>query len=985
MNKFFKLFLALVIVFTMLMSISVFAVDNENARYVMDSEVMFTGHIGVLFVKGGTSSSGVVTGGSLYFGKYDPILDYWDEYPVGETAPIAKEAAFAFDDIARAHVAYIDENDNLVYIVGTVDTWTWSDPVVITSNNFNNHTGKLSAPDIAVDKNRKAHISYIDSDGAEDDYYARSDGMYATNASGSFVKTVIANCTGWFSSPDGDRNELVKPIKIGVNESGDYWIAFRETYWSKWMGGSDTSYSFEFRSKNNSSIGTNNSGTIYEVCSDGETFYVLLGQSGQYWLVDKTNGVANSAYAMSLFAADMTIDDSALYYAAINGTSLLFYQDGTFVDDLTATTGILSAHNKISTVVTGGKQFIIYTGSDEDRSLIISSVEDSVLNEYMVPNTTYWTVSYDLNNGDIGATNSIEDGTEITLPSAEGLTVPEGTAFAGWLIGESIHNAGTTYTVYEDTTIQALWYEIVETANCTFTIPSAGANPDFDIVSSDSDKYTVSLVDLYLYEEPYTSLVSGDEYEMGKVYAYRIRFYSNPGYIFVNGETEFTMNGEPTWSYGRIDERENSYSIPMLYNITLDPNNGTDETDGYSNVEEGTVLTLSSPSNCGFTEPEGKVFAGWLDDEILYKAGAQYTVTADATLVAQWDTLISTVTIPPAVMPEIGDTPNYNFEISGDLGYTISTVEWLDVNNEYALLTDEDILVNGGVYRLDVLFTPDEGYIFDSVPNIVASIEGVDESEYTSTIFSGGVGGKGRLACFLFNPLVEMHTVTFDLAGGSGELVEVQYVADGDTAVRPEGIFTHDNGWAFQNWYLNPSEATIYDDYFKFDSTPITEDITLEALWSGYAVVRTEDESMGKIAIDYSGDELDYYETENMSLSITKKYNNKVSIGAVPNEGYRFVKWTLKGEDYSTEPELSLAAEGGNMEFTAVFAQSAGGDLDGDNQITIIDVRLLLQIYINSSSSTTWSEQQLALMDMDGNGSIDILDVRILLQKYINS
>ena len=60
------------------------------------------------------------------------------------------------------------------------------------------------------------------------------------------------------------------------------------------------------------------------------------------------------------------------------------------------------------------------------------------------------------------------------------------------------------------------------------------------------------------------------------------------------------------------------------------------------------------------------------------------------------------------------------------------------------------------------------------------------------------------------------------------------------------------------------------------------------------------------------------------------------------------------------------------------------GDLDGNDRITILDVRLLLQAFINSNSSTLWTEEQLEIMDMDDNGRITIVDVRLLLQVYIN-
>ena len=58
------------------------------------------------------------------------------------------------------------------------------------------------------------------------------------------------------------------------------------------------------------------------------------------------------------------------------------------------------------------------------------------------------------------------------------------------------------------------------------------------------------------------------------------------------------------------------------------------------------------------------------------------------------------------------------------------------------------------------------------------------------------------------------------------------------------------------------------------------------------------------------------------------------------------------------------------------------GDLNSDDSISILDVRLLLQAYING---TSFSEKQLEIMDMNEDGEVNILDVRLLLQLYINS
>ncbi len=61
------------------------------------------------------------------------------------------------------------------------------------------------------------------------------------------------------------------------------------------------------------------------------------------------------------------------------------------------------------------------------------------------------------------------------------------------------------------------------------------------------------------------------------------------------------------------------------------------------------------------------------------------------------------------------------------------------------------------------------------------------------------------------------------------------------------------------------------------------------------------------------------------------------------------------------------------------------GDADLDGDVTIIDVRLILQAYINSNSETQWDDYKLHSYDVDNDGLINITDVRIALQKYINS
>jgi hypothetical protein len=60
------------------------------------------------------------------------------------------------------------------------------------------------------------------------------------------------------------------------------------------------------------------------------------------------------------------------------------------------------------------------------------------------------------------------------------------------------------------------------------------------------------------------------------------------------------------------------------------------------------------------------------------------------------------------------------------------------------------------------------------------------------------------------------------------------------------------------------------------------------------------------------------------------------------------------------------------------------GDLDKDFEISIIDVRLLLQKYI-SDSGGIWTQDELKVGDINKDGAVDIIDVRMLLQMSINA
>ena len=215
-NKIFRrtVILAIVVITALLMINSSAYATGDNARYLMDAVTMSNGNIAVLFMKNSSSS------GSLYLGVYNPTNNDWNEVPVGETAPTAKEAALDVHD-NKAHVVYVTEEDNINYFYQTETGW--SDVTTFSSLNANGSwvsTDALSCPDIVVDNNGTVHISYIDTDGAGDEDSRQADGMYATNASGSFIITAPVSCTGYREAYGMITDSIVKPLKLSVGENG---------------------------------------------------------------------------------------------------------------------------------------------------------------------------------------------------------------------------------------------------------------------------------------------------------------------------------------------------------------------------------------------------------------------------------------------------------------------------------------------------------------------------------------------------------------------------------------------------------------------------------------------------------------------------------------------------------------------------------------------------------------------------------------------
>ena len=74
----------------------------------------------------------------------------------------------------------------------------------------------------------------------------------------------------------------------------------------------------------------------------------------------------------------------------------------------------------------------------------------------------------------------------------------------------------------------------------------------------------------------------------------------------------------------------------QTHTITLNPNNGTDESDSINNIVSGSVNKLGNLESYGFTIPNDKQFYGWKVGDEIYLPGEYFEVTSNLTAVAQY-------------------------------------------------------------------------------------------------------------------------------------------------------------------------------------------------------------------------------------------------------------------------------------------------------------------------------------------------------------
>ena len=186
--------------------------------------------------------------------------------------------------------------------------------------------------------------------------------------------------------------------------------------------------------------------------------------------------------------------------------------------------------------------------------------------------------------------------------------------------------------------------------------------------------------------------------------------------------------------------------------------------------------------DCLFTPPENTKFIGWKIGEETYPAGEPVTVDRDMTAVAQWSAPLIVTLVP-------GEGSGEPISVETSLGEKYPLPVYTDCN-----------------------FTEPEWYLFEGW-----AVNG-DETDLKQPLDPVTIETDTRVTAIWERP---QFTVTFDSNGGSK--VDGQRPLRGAHVFRPDADPTRE-GFTFKDWYLD-------NEPFDFENTPITEDITLTAVW----------------------------------------------------------------------------------------------------------------------------------------------------------
>lgn len=448
----------------------------------------------------------------------------------------------------------------------------------------------------------------------------------------------------------------------------------------------------------------------------------------------------------------------------------------------------------------------------DGESATMTFTSDS-FSPYIVARTaTTYTVT--VTGGTASPAGPNAEGTEVTVTADPD---PEGKKFKEWQIeglstttseSRSIFfympaNNVTITAIYEDANI------IIESASATITEPVVGANPDFDIVSADESKYTVTVVKWNLLDgSSYPVLTADDKFERGESYQLDVKFVANPGYEF-SDSCVYNVNGVSRAAYSLTKGERRCYFdvyeiidtinvkgvVAPVAGATPDVSGITSDTDGIN------VIDVKWRDKDGYAFEGNPFVAGekyilWLK----YETESDYKVADDAEVtfnISDSNILDKEITHPIIKM---------TYEVPADTTYTVS----FDANSGTGTMTP--VTGISGEYELPACtFTAPSGKQFKAW-SVGGSEKAVGDkitvtADTTVTAVWENVSTKTPIDTVNISDLAKPVV---------GEMPNNSITVNGT------GVTVDDEG-SYWGRFVSPSFSPVYDDDTAVDSVVFRE------------------------------------------------------------------------------------------------------------------------------------------------------------------
>lgn len=372
-----------------------------------------------------------------------------------------------------------------------------------------------------------------------------------------------------------------------------------------------------------------------------------------------------------------------------------------------------------------------------------------------------------------------------------------------------------------------------------------------------------------------------------------------------------TVETGKEWDGGRATAE---CKVPLTYTVEY-----KSDLTGAAGLDTTTHYTTTEDNNQVFTikanDPtlDNYKFKGWAlngDTSKLYKKGEKLTITANATLTAQWEAGTK-------------HAVKYYYNFPG--------------GSNNSLFTTVPVEDGWGAENPGAPDKHPEGYIFKDWC-VKAEAGGV--VTLTPYDFAAPVTKDIELYADWTQVTEETtYTVTFDVGvANAGPVPGKQVITSGQPVPAPTVKPTRD-GYTFAGWYLVQTDGSLANSAYVF-TTPVTQDITLRAKWNRNTVTIEWPTTPPTGVYEIHHPKAPYYEGSTVSFNVVwmKGYTpstvlaNGQPLGAVTStdaEGYEVTTYTFTADADPIKVEINPAAKktytitlpSGNG-FYAIFSES---------------------------------------------------------------